>query len=79
MKRRRIIRKRRINAKCPFCESKTEVSYKDAEVLGRFITERGKIIGRSIMGTCSAHHRPLTIALKRARYLALLPYIVRPR
>lgn len=61
---------------CPVCESGTRwVDYKDERVLDRYITERGKILPRRISGTCARHQRQLNTAIKRARFLALLPYI----
>ncbi len=61
---------------CPICESGVRfVDYKDERRLSRYITERGKILPRRISGTCSRHQRQLSTAIKRARYLALVPYI----
>jgi len=61
---------------CRFCEKKIEkVDYKDVDLLRSFITERGKIIPRRISGTCAKHQRQLTTAIKRARILALLPFV----
>jgi small subunit ribosomal protein S18 len=61
---------------CPVCESGSRtVDYKDERTLGRFITERGKILPRRISGMCARHQRQVGTAIKRARYLALLPYI----
>jgi small subunit ribosomal protein S18 len=51
------------------------VDYKDDKLLGRFLTERGKILPRRLSGVSARHQRQLAIAIKRARYLALLPYI----
>jgi small subunit ribosomal protein S18 len=60
---------------CRFCEAKIEhIDYKDEKRLRRFQTERGKIVPRRISGTCARHQRQLTIAIKRARHLALMPY-----
>jgi len=60
---------------CSFCAEKVEhIDYKQAEKLRRFITERGKILPRRITGNCSRHQRQVTIAIKRARQMALLPY-----
>lgn len=60
---------------CQFCQDKvTEIDYKDVAKLRRFVTEKGKIISRRQMGTCAKHQRELTTAIKRARYMALLPY-----
>ncbi|MDT8435975.1 MAG: 30S ribosomal protein S18 [Gemmatimonadota bacterium] len=61
---------------CRFCEKNVEkIDYKDADVLIRFVTDRGKILPRRATGTCAAHQRQLGTAIKRARYLALVPYI----
>lgn len=51
------------------------VDYKDEKLLSRFLTERGKILPRRLSGVSSRHQRQLSVAIKRARYLALLPYI----
>lgn len=67
------MRKKRI---CRFCENKEiYIDYKDGKKLARFTTEQGKIIPRRISGTCSKHQRQLTTAIKRARHLALLPFV----
>lgn len=61
---------------CRFCEAKEDyIDYKDDRRLAKFITEQGKIIPRRITGTCAKHQRQLTIAIKRARHLALLPFV----
>jgi small subunit ribosomal protein S18 len=60
---------------CAFCVDKVEhIDYKDAARLRRFLSDRGKIEPRRKTGTCARHQRKLTEALKRARFLALLPY-----
>ncbi len=60
---------------CTFCVEKDAViDYKDAAKLRRFISERAKILPRRVTGTCAAHQRELTVAIKRARQIALLPY-----
>lgn len=71
-------RKRRSKRKvCPFCADKTlRIDYKDVELLERFITDRGKIMPRRITGVSAAHQRELTLAIRRARNIALLPYVV---
>lgn len=51
------------------------IDYKDEKLLGRFISERGKILPRRLSGVSARHQRQLSVAIKRARYLALLPYI----
>ena len=61
---------------CSFCVDKVDhIDYKDVAKLRRFVTERGKIIGRKITGNCAKHQRQLTRAIKLARIMALLPYI----
>ena len=61
---------------CRFCENKVAyVDYKDTKRLGKFTTEVGKIIPRRTSGSCAKHQRQLTRAIKRARLLALLPYV----
>ncbi len=61
---------------CRFCESNTKyIDYKDEKRLVKFLTEQGKIIPKRITGTCTAHQRDLVSAIKRARQIALLPYV----
>ena len=60
---------------CGFCVDKVEnIDYKDIARLRRYMSERGKILPRRVTGTCARHQRELTVAIKRARYLSLLPY-----
>ena len=60
---------------CGFCVDKVEnIDYKDIARLRRYMSERGKILPRGVTGTCARHQRELTVAIKRARHLALLPY-----
>lgn len=62
---------------CRFCnDSSLKIEYKNAPSLGDFLTERGKIMPRRITGTCAYHQRELTVAIKRARMIALLPFAV---
>ncbi len=61
---------------CPFCEAKKNPSYKEYEELRKFLSERGKIIGRRQTGVCAKHQRLLSREIKRARQLALLPYLI---
>ncbi len=66
---------RRQHKTCPFCESRVRfVDYKDDRTLGRFITDHGKILPSRLSGTCARHQRQLATAIKRARFLALIPY-----
>lgn len=61
---------------CRFCERNIkEIDYKKVDILKKYVPERGKISPRRVTGTCSYHQRKLTTAIKRARSLALLPYI----
>ena len=61
---------------CSFCVDHMEYTgYKDGAKLRRFISERGKILPRRVTGTCAHHQRALTVAIKRARYMALMPYV----
>ena len=67
-------RRRRV---CRFCADTTLcIDYKDAQALRYFITERGKIVPRRISGTCATHQRKVTLAIKQARSIALLPFTV---
>lgn len=61
---------------CRFCGEKppTPIDYKDVERLAKFLTEKGKIIGRRITGNCAKHQRVLVRAIKRARHAALVPF-----
>lgn len=60
---------------CGFCVDKVEnIDYKDIARLRRYMSERGKILPRRVTGTCARHQRELTVAIKRARHLALFPY-----
>lgn len=62
---------------CKFCTKKASINYRDSDALRRFITERGKILPRRITGTCARHQRELAQAIKRARILALLPFVTK--
>ena len=60
---------------CAFCADKVEhIDYKDIPRLRKFVTERGKILPKRMSGNCASHQRELTIAIKRARHLAMLPF-----
>ncbi len=60
---------------CKFCTQKLKIDYKDSDGLRRFTTERGKILPRRITGTCAKHQRALAVAVKRARVIAILPFV----
>ncbi|MEF9863954.1 MAG: 30S ribosomal protein S18 [Christensenellaceae bacterium] len=74
---RRPMRARRPRRKvCAFCAEKvTSIDYKDIPRLKRYISERGKIMPRRASGTCAKHQRELAVAIKRARIMAMLPYV----
>jgi len=70
---RRIGKKRKV---CAFCADKLDyIDYKDVARIKKFLSERSKILPRRITGNCAKHQRLLTIAVKRSRYIALIPYI----
>ena len=72
-RKRRIFHRRKV---CRFCaDTSLVINYKDPKSLRYFITERGKIIPRRLSGCCAKHQRTLTHAIKRARTIALLPYV----
>lgn len=72
-RKRKVFHRRKV---CRFCaDSSIIIDYKDFKALKYFITERGKIIPRRITGTCASHQRTLTLAIKRARAIALLPFV----
>lgn len=61
---------------CKFCAEKKEPNYKDLETLMEFISERGKIVPKRISGICAKHQRRLAVEIKKARQLALIPYVI---
>lgn len=70
--RRQYFRRRKV---CKFCTEKIDViDYKDVRLIGQFVSERGKILPRRLTGTCAPHQRTLSLAIKRARNIALLPF-----
>jgi small subunit ribosomal protein S18 len=72
-RKKRVFHRRKV---CRFCaDTSLVIDYKDVKSLRYFITERGKIIPRRISGTCTKHQRALTHAIKRARTIALLPFV----
>ena len=72
--KRRVVRRRK--KVCVFCADKANagIDYKDVNKLKRYVSERGKILPRRITGNCAKHQRALTVAIKRARHIALMPY-----
>lgn len=76
-KRKMPPRKLRPVAKnCVFCQKKITPDYKETDILKNYLTERGKILGKDRSGICSKHQRALSVEIKRARFLALLPFTV---
>ncbi len=73
MKRRVTRRRKKV---CIFCGKDNVIDYKDVNKLKRYVSERGKILPRRITGNCAKHQRALTVAIKRARHVALMPYTV---
>lgn len=71
MRRRGPHRRKKV---CVFCGKDNVIDYKDTNKLKRYVSERGKILPRRITGNCAKHQRALTVAIKRARHVALMPY-----
>jgi len=75
LKRRPGRRRKKV---CVFCADKSAnagIDYKDVNKLKRYVSERGKILPRRITGNCAKHQRALTVAIKRARHIAIMPYV----
>lgn len=72
--KRKIVKERPISTKCLFCETKTIPSYKQYEILSKFLSDRGRIYSRERSGVCAKHQRSLAGEVQRARFLALLPF-----
>ena len=66
---------RRRKKVCVFCGKDNVIDYKDTAKLKKYVSERGKILPRRITGTCAKHQRALTVAINRARHVALMPYV----
>ena len=73
-KRNNFHRKKKV---CVFCGKDNTIDYKDTAKLRKYVSESGKILPRRITGTCATHQRALTVAIKRARHVALMPYAER--
>ena len=65
---------RRRKKVCVFCGENNAIDYKDTAKLRKYVSERGKILPRRVTGTCAKHQRAITVAVKRARHIALMPY-----
>ena len=61
---------------CVFCGKDHNIDYKDIAMLKKYVSESGKILPRRITGNCAKHQREITVAVKRARHLAMMPYVV---
>lgn len=69
-------KRRRRKKVCHFCQDKIDfIDYKDTAKLNRYLTDRGKILPRRVTGTCAKHQRAVTVAVKRARIIALMPFV----
>ena len=69
-------RRRKKRKGCAFCADKvTHIDYKDTKKLQRYLTDRSKILPRRVTGNCAKHQRSVAIAIKRARHIALLPFV----
>lgn len=72
------LKKVQLVTNCSYCKDKKDPDFMNAQELNKFITERGKIQPRSRTSLCAKHQRKITEAIKRARYIAILPFTVRP-
>lgn len=75
MAQRRLIRNLTKARNCPLCAVDATIDYKDINTIKRYISERGKILGRARTGVCAKHQRQITKGIKRARYMALVPFV----
>lgn len=74
-KKRRKIVFEAVARNCPFCKGKLDPDYKDAGMLEKYMSDRAKLLGKDHTGLCSKHQRRISVAIKRARHLALLPFV----
>ncbi|OGC91831.1 30S ribosomal protein S18 [Candidatus Amesbacteria bacterium RIFCSPHIGHO2_02_FULL_47_9] len=72
MQKKRIIK---VPRNCQFCKEKKEPEYKDVATLSKYVSDRGRILGKNRTGVCAKHQRKLAKAIKRAREVALLPFV----
>ncbi|MCD6423008.1 MAG: 30S ribosomal protein S18 [Elusimicrobia bacterium] len=77
MAQRRFFKKFPRRKVCRFCKNKTKIDYKNVRLLKNYVGQNGRILPAKITGTCAKHQRQLATAIKRARILALLPFVVR--
>ncbi len=74
-KRRRIIKEDPVARNCPFCKAGVSPDYKEFDSLAKYLSDRAKLQGKDRTGLCAKHQRRVSLAIKRARHLGLLPYI----
>ena len=72
---RRKIKVKIVPKNCPFCNTKTEPDFREMEHLGKYISDRGRILAHTRTGVCSKHQRAIAQSIKHARHLALLPFV----
>lgn len=72
---RKPIKLKPVKENCPYCKEDRVPDYKNFEELRKYVSERGKIIGRARSGICAKHQRDLAVEIKRARHLAYLPFV----
>lgn len=77
-KPRKILKPRPVPTDCRFCKGDEKPTYKKWEVLSTYLSERARIFPKTRTGLCAAHQRKVTQEIKRARHLALLPFMVKP-
>jgi len=73
--RKKVVRKIRVPTNCEFCRNETEPGYQDVATMSKYMNERGRIVGRDRTGVCALHQRHLSVAVKRARHLGLMPFV----
>jgi small subunit ribosomal protein S18 len=74
---KKIFKFKPVAKNCPFCAAKTVPNYKDGSTLDKYASERGKILSKARTGLCSTHQRMVTTEIKRARFIGLMPFVVR--
>lgn len=62
---------------CMFCKKDFDINYKNIELVARYISSKGKVTSRRISGNCAKHQRKITVEIKKARFLSLLPYLAK--
>ncbi len=73
-KRRLIVKIKPLEEFCVYCQGKNNPDYKDHQAIAKYVSDRGKILGKARTGLCAKHQRKLAVAVKRARHLGLLPF-----